>query len=115
MIKVHIPGLRLPSLLNSRVHWRKLASTKKAQRYTARSAMRDLTIPPAPLVVTITRSGPRKLDDDNLHGACKAVRDGIADSIGVDDGSDIYTWVYKQVIGLYAVTIEVKSDNTSSG
>lgn len=113
MVRVHIAGLRLPSLLNLRKCWRALASLKERQRRRARSAVAGVELPPAPLVVTITRHGPRKLDDDNLQGACKAVRDGIADSVGVDDGSDIYTWVYKQEHGPYAVTVEVESRSTS--
>ncbi len=115
MVSSHIPGLHLPSLLNKRWHWRKLASTKKKQRTRVKEVIRNLVIPPAPLIVTITRIGPGRLDDDNLQGACKAVRDGIADSIGVDDGSDIYTWVYRQEVGPYGVTVEVKSRSTSSG
>ena len=60
-------------------------------------------------MVTITRIGPRKLDDDNLSGACKYVRDEIARMVGVDDGSDRYTWVYKQRTGAYGVDVEIES------
>ena len=34
-----------------------------------------------PCVIKISRISPRSLDDDNLRGALKAVRDGIADCI----------------------------------
>jgi hypothetical protein len=40
----------------------------------------------APLVVTITRVSPGRLDDDNLAFSAKALRDGLADALGIDDG-----------------------------
>jgi hypothetical protein len=48
------------------------------------------------ITVTLTRVGIRKLDDDNLAGGFKAVRDAVARWIGIDDGSPIYRWVYNQ-------------------
>lgn len=67
------------------------------------------TIPPLPLLVVITRIGPARLDDDNLSNACKYVRDQIAKACGVDDGSPLYTWDYKQRIGPYSVEVEITS------
>ena len=65
-------------------------------------------LPPLPLLVTITRIGPRRLDDDNLTSACKYVRDQIAAAIGTDDGSDQYTWQCEQRIGKkYGVDVEI--------
>lgn len=54
------------------------------------------------------------MDDDNLVASFKALRDGIADRLGFDDGSDHVHWVYKQVhdhqhnvrVYLYAKRIE---------
>ena len=60
-----------------------------------------------PLLVTITRIGPRRLDSDNLQSAAKFVRDQIAATVGVDDGSNMYTWQYEQRIGKYGVDIEI--------
>lgn len=37
------------------------------------------------VVVLLTRIAPRPLDSDNLEGACKGVRDGIAAGLGIDD------------------------------
>jgi hypothetical protein len=51
------------------------------------------------VVVTITRVSPRLLDDDNLRGALKAVRDGIADALGVDDRDERVRWRYRQIRG----------------
>jgi hypothetical protein len=37
------------------------------------------------------------LDDDNIRAAFKAVRDAIADFLGVDDGSSQLHWIYTQI------------------
>lgn len=118
-MRFHVP-IKLPSLANSRLHWRRTATLKKKQRETTRLSMilamagtqpsRLLQLTCAPIVVTITRIGPRKLDDDNLTAACKYVRDQIAASIGVDDGSEFYIWRYEQILGKqYGVDVEIKS------
>lgn len=93
----HVP-IRLPSLANERMGWRTMARLKKSQRGAVAYCMVGRVIPPLPLVVTITRIGPRTLDDDNLAAACKYVRDQIATIVGTDDGSDQYTWRYAQRI-----------------
>lgn len=79
--------------LNAREHWRKRATRVKRERDTAR-----LLAPshPLPCVVTMTRLSPGTLDDDNLQGACKAVRDGIADKLGIDDRDPRVEWRYAQ-------------------
>lgn len=38
-----------------------------------------------------------KLDSDNLPGAFKHVRDGMADALGIDDGDARLAWSYAQV------------------
>ena len=54
-------------------------------------------IPGLPLIVKLTRMGVRLLDDDNLRGALKAVRDGVCDGLGLADDSDIrIAWEYGQ-------------------
>ena len=70
---------------NSRDHWRQRARRTKANRKAA-----YLIAPPHPLpvVVHMTRISAGTLDDDNLRGALKAVRDGIADRLGLQDDSD---------------------------
>lgn len=52
-----------------------------------------------PLAVTLTRLGGRRLDDDNLAGAFKALRDAIADWLGLDDGDPRLAWRYGQEPG----------------
>jgi hypothetical protein len=65
-----------------------------------------------PIIVTMTRYGKRVLDDDNLQRSLKAVRDGIADAIGIDDGdTEFYTWQYKQEKGMdYGVRLEFEQN-----
>lgn len=98
----------LPSLANLRLSWRRMARLKKAQRLEVWVAMRGRAIPQPPLIVTITRVGPRALDDDNLASACKYVRDQIAEGVGVDDGSPLYKWRYRQRADKrYSVEIDI--------
>ncbi len=49
------------------------------------------------------------MDTDGLAASFKAIRDGIADDIGMDDGSNFYEWIYTQEIGKeYAVRITIE-------
>jgi hypothetical protein len=69
-------------------------------------------IGPAPgTVVRLTRiTGPRgkTLDDDNLRGCLKAMRDGVADWLGVQDNDPRITWRYDQrKADAWGVEIEV--------
>ncbi len=111
-IQLHLP-IRLPSLSNIR-YWQVVMKHKQAQKLAVFAYLRKdggkPVFPPLPLVITITRIGPRTLDDDNLQGACKYVRDQIANEIGVDDGSPLYTWKYAQRKSkVYGVDIEICS------
>lgn len=112
MIAVELPGLRLASTLNDRRHWRKRAAAAKAQRLLAYCRLREHPKPTRPVVVTMTRVSPGQLDSDNLAGACKSVRDGVADWMGVDDGQaerdGRVTWVCRQERGKYGVRIVVE-------
>ena len=66
--------------------------------------------PLAPIVVSLTRISPGTLDDDNLAGGFKHIRDGISDALGIDDcpASGI-EWQYWQekVKGEYAMSIAI--------
>ncbi len=48
------------------------------------------------ILIELTRVATRTLDNDNLRSAFKAVRDGIADYLKIDDGSERLTWAYAQ-------------------
>lgn len=95
--------IRTVSEANARVHWSARAKRARSQRQASKlitaSHLRGLdwrAFKHLPLTITLTRMSPRKLDSDNLAGAFKAVRDGIADALGIDDGSDRLEWVYAQ-------------------
>lgn len=87
MIKFTVP-VATPSVSNQRIHWRKRHAQTKLQRGVTAMAWRaaELKAPPLPVVVSLTRVSPRTLDDDNLRGSLKAVRDEIAKVLSVDDG-----------------------------
>ncbi len=107
-VSVDIP-IKLPSLANSRLHWRAMSKLKKAQKEAVATFLCNLTPPPMPVKVAIIRYSPRQYDFDNYVGACKYVRDQIAEWMGVDDGSDKYEWVYEQRKGTIPfVRIEIE-------
>lgn len=83
--------------LNHREHWRARSSRVKRERSTACLAvLAQLGRDPRPCTVTLTRLSPATMDDDNLPGAAKAIRDGIADAIGVPDNDPAIRWQYAQ-------------------
>jgi hypothetical protein len=50
------------------------------------------------------------LDDDNLRGATKSCRDGVADWLGINDNDERVVWLYQQRKGApreYAVEVTV--------
>lgn len=113
---VTIP-LRTKNSLNVREHWAKRALRAKHHRATVgfilRAYLRNAGIGP-PCVVTLTRTGPKRMDDDGLSAALKAVRDGVADALGIDDGSDAVEWRYAQTKGKPGVEIRVEAQAATS-
>ena len=112
VIVVAVP-VRIISEANSRQHWRKAAARKKLHRQTARLVLQQYARPMGEaerFTITLTRVAPRKLDDDNLASGFKAVRDGVADWLGIDDGSPRICWQYaqeKSKAGEYAARVHV--------
>lgn len=105
MIVVEIP-LRIESMANCSLPWYKKAKLIKSYRNAAILVRK----PQIPCQVYLTRIAPRDLDDDNLRGAFKALRDGIADRIGLPDNDPRVQWFYKQERGKpkeYAVRVEI--------
>lgn len=49
--------------------------------------------------VTLVAVRQKRLDDDNLAGGFKALRDAIAESLGIDDGDERVEWIYRQQVG----------------
>lgn len=98
---------------NRRDHWAVKAKRVKGQREAARlltgNAVNHKKLL-MPLRIRLTRVGPRLLDDDNLESALKACRDGIADALGVNDGSSDLHWEYSQEKGkVQHVSVQIES------
>jgi len=107
-------GMRLPSVANLREHWaakaRRTGHHRRAGFALARSATSEAeraALLASGCVVTLTRQAPRALDDDNLASAFKAVRDGVAAALGVDDRDPRVRWAYEQARGPAAVRIRL--------
>lgn len=115
MITFALP-LKTESESNKREHWGTRSARVKKQRLMAAkmSAMAankegyEISDLSRPIVVKMVRIGKRRLDDDNLSRSFKAIRDGIADTIGIDDDSEDYRWICSQVIGeKYSVVVSI--------
>jgi len=108
---VEIDDFKLLAGPNSRAHWRSKASRVKRERQAAHWRMMDAKRPPLPVEVRLVRIAPRALDDDNLQGVFKAVRDGVADAYGIADNDKTkIRFTYDQERGKphqYGVRIEV--------
>ncbi|WP_312905408.1 RusA family crossover junction endodeoxyribonuclease [Stutzerimonas nitrititolerans] len=75
---------------NARVHWAK--KSKAAKQYRAECFLltkkAGIAAPLADEILFALEFVPpdrRKRDDDNLLASCKALRDGVADALGIDD------------------------------
>lgn len=114
--------MSLPSCANLAEHWRTKAKRAKAHRLAGRIVTLDragsvrLPLTKGQMAtITLTRIAARKLDSDNVASAFKAVRDGVADALGVDDGSPRLEWRYAQEKGAPRVRIEVEITQGSEG
>lgn len=99
--------MTLPSASNLHEQWWARHKRVKAQRATTGLALRAngvawrlrQLVPGERLAVRLVRVSPRELDDDNLQGAFKAVRDEIAAFFGIDDRDARIRWLYGQTKG----------------
>ena len=91
-VAVFIP-MKANGSQNSREHWAAKAKRVKKERNWAWLITPKVELP---CVVTLTRCGSRQLDDDNLRACLKAVRDGVADRLGVPDNDPRVQWRYDQ-------------------
>lgn len=114
-IVLEIP-LRLGRGLNERLHHMARARKVKHERHTTAWAIKlaKLQRPALPLVVTIIRgtTSHKPLDDDNLVGACKGVRDQLAEWLGVDDSDARVKWKYDQRCSLKQWAVGVRIDES---
>ncbi len=115
MIQITLP-IKTLSEANVREHWAPKSKRARLQRAYARTMVGQhfkQILAGGSWAITLTRIGPRPLDDDNLARSFKAIRDGVADAIGVDDGSPRFVWQYDQRKGapkVYAVEIKIEED-----
>ncbi|MES2359939.1 MAG: hypothetical protein V4529_16490 [Gemmatimonadota bacterium] len=93
--------VKLESVMNLREFWAKKAKRAAQHRWLAATHLQSASgcrLPDIlPAVVSIKRLAPRFLDSDNTVAACKAIRDGVADWLGVDDADERVMWVYTQL------------------
>lgn len=105
--------------LNAREHHFTRAARVRKERVTARNALSERLARRSglPCTVTLTRVSPGTLDDDNLEGALKAVRDGVADALRVDDADSRVRWQYAQAKcqrGAYRVLVNLWAQQADS-
>lgn len=112
MIAIELP-IKTVAGLNAREHFRVRAKRVRNERGTAHLSVKHKRgKPELPVVVTMVRLSAGSLDDDNLQGAFKAIRDGVADAYGVPDNDPLIAWRYSQERckrGEFGVRIEVEA------
>ena len=85
MITVDIP-IRTARGLNSREHHFVRHARNRKEKEAVGWYLRQRQKPHTPCVILLIRIAPSEgLDDDNLQGSLKAVRDAVAEWLGVDD------------------------------
>lgn len=87
-------------------HWTKKHKRKQNQKILTWDAFKPhLNKVTLPCTVHMTRISPRTMDDDNLRGCLKTIRDSIASMIFPDkapgraDDNPLITWKYHQQKG----------------
>ncbi len=102
LIEFDVP-LHTVSEMNIKEHWARSAARHKNQKKFITLMLRHHKIPQdLPVTITMTRCMSRMLDDDNLRGAFKWIRDAIADyflpglQAGRADDDQRITWAYSQ-------------------
>lgn len=100
---------RTPSLNQwQRWHWAKRARYKKRLAFEVATIACGQRLDPVPRFVRITRHSPRKLDQDNLAGGCKALVDALVKAeLLVDDSCDWVVLEYCQAPG-QGMTVEIQ-------
>ena len=118
-LRVVVP-IRTISASNAREHWAVRAKRVNKERFAALCLMqgaakaenvdRIALLSRSPIIRLTRVTGPRgrTLDDDNLRGCLKAIRDGVADSLSINDNDPRVSWYYAQRKGaVWAIEVEV--------
>lgn len=112
MAEIEIP-IKTVAGLNAREFWAVRAARVKKERRAGKLMGRALVAAVGlPVVLTMTRLSAGTLDDDNLLGACKGIRDGLADAYGVDDADPRIKFRYAQAKcprGQYGVRVKAET------
>lgn len=101
--------LRTSPGMNAREHFAVRAKRVKGEREAVAWSLKGKTRPAIPCSVILTRIKPmgKELDDDNLTSSLKAVRDEVANWLGVDDRDRMTVrYRYAQRRGPWGVSIE---------
>ncbi|MDE2098921.1 MAG: endodeoxyribonuclease RusA [Patescibacteria group bacterium] len=104
MNQVILPFPPSPLSPNSRLHWRRVATVKKAYRHACWALAKEAGLKvdwEGKIHVFMDFYPPdrRHRDDDNMVAAFKAGRDGIADALGVDDKRFVIHPLVREEIG----------------
>ncbi len=105
MISFELPLTTQSTNALGREHWRKRSTRASQHRFAVKAVAPKGKVTPV-LVVRLTRVAPRQLDSDNLQGALKHVRDGVADWLRIDDATPLVAWQYAQEKGEPSVRVE---------
>lgn len=96
--------------LNDRDGWRKRLRRVRSEKDATAWMLIKARRPALPCTVQLTRVAPSSgLDDDNLAGSLKAIRDAVATWLRVDDAKrEVVRYAYVQRRGPWGVEIEFK-------
>jgi hypothetical protein len=104
---LEVPIRTVPGM-NVREHWQQRSRRVKKEREAVAWMLKGQPKPTPPLTVLLTRVAPSAgVDDDNLSGSLKGVRDQVAEWLGVDDRHcQVVRYRYAQARGPWAVRIQ---------
>lgn len=108
VVVVELPGLRLVNPLNRRQGWRAVSERGRREKAAVAAALRGRKPPALPVVVTITRVSPGRLDDDGAVASAKHCRDAVAAWARCDDADPRIRFVVAQEKGAAGVRITVE-------
>jgi hypothetical protein len=130
-LTIRIDGFHLGRGQNDREHWAAKARRVKRERTRLTTELwlrfRGLMFGDpsefrarcgaGPWLVTLTRLAPSAgLDDDNLAGSFKAVRDELAAWLGVDDGNQHRVrWLYAQRHAPWGIELRIEDRDGPTG
>jgi len=116
-VRVSLPWPDKVLSQNARVHWSKRArATKTARQHTGWATIRAMGTSRKPgwqrAKVSLTFCPPdrRRRDLQNCIGAAKALIDGVADAIGVDDSLFDCSYQFGQPVKGGAVIVSIRGE-----